>query len=189
MFYFLYINRMNKFIQKSILLFGLFILVTSFSIPFGVHAQTFRERIDSKKQQIKEKVNERIEDRCDRVLFNIDQRIDRYDRNFEKNRSAYLNIKTIVTNLISKLESRGKSVDELKNLLNEFNQLVNKAESKYSEFIEQLNNSKVYACGDSEGKFKDTVKEANVTLAEFRKILSEINAFVNQKIKPAIEKL
>lgn len=174
---------MKKTFMVSMGLFFAFTVI----LPIGASAQTLTDRIESRRQQAQERATQYIENRCDRVAFNIDQRIERYNANHEKNRNAYLNIKTVVINLISRLDSLGKNVAEVQLLLVKLDELIVQAADQYTEFINQLNNSKVFACGNSEGQFRNMVGEANSTLSEFRNTVVEINTFIRNELRPAVQ--
>lgn len=161
--------------------------VLSFFSFIPVSAQTIREGLDRAQQQVQARKDKYIENRCERVTFNIDNRIERYNSNWKRHTERYLKIKNSVINFINKVEGKGYEVGELRSVLNDLDSQIQSAANTYSTVIEQLNEAKTFACGNSEGQFKAAVETANDYLQDFRAQVRDIGDFVREEVRPAIE--
>lgn len=167
-------------VALSVTIFSLFSLVP-------VSAQTASERLDQAQEQIQERKDQYIENRCERVTFNIDNRIERYNSNWQRHTERYLKIKNNVTNFINKVEGKGYDVEELRSVLNDLDSQIQSAANTYSTVIDQLNDTKTFACGNSEGQFRSAVETANDYLQDFRAQVRDIGDFVREEVRSAIQ--
>lgn len=176
--------------KKAISVASMFVLsvsVFSFFSLMPVAAQTANERLGEAQKQVQERKDKYIENRCERVTFNIDNRIERYNSNWQRHTERYLKIKNNVINFINKVEGKGYDVADLRSVLKNLGSQIQSAANTYSTVIEQLNEAKTFACGNSEGQFRSAVETANDYLQDFRVQVRDIGDFVREELRPAIQ--
>lgn len=160
---------MKRYIAVSILL-----LVLTFLLPTLVSAEeneSMREKnkeklelkkaeVEERLQEKKEKMVENREKRCEVIESRVAEKITKYEENKSRNIGWYKEFTDKLTTAAKKLEDKGLDVNKLREDLKEFDKMVDEYVSLYEDFIASLKNSQQYACGESEGAFKDAVKDA-----------------------------
>ena len=159
---------------------GGILLSTVFVAP--VQAQTIRDQIQTKVDQV-------INNRCDRVTARVDERINLYNQNKDAHIQRYENIKTTVTNLVNKLNTAGYDTAAVVANLQTLDQMIKDAASSYTTFIATLESSKSFACGNSEGQFRAAIAQSLTELKDFRGKTQTIIDFVHNTLRPSIQDL
>lgn len=150
---------------------------------------TVKISAETVKENAQNRVNQFIENRCERVTFNIDNRIERYNTNKQRHVERYNEIKSRIEETLTKLENNGIDVSKLKTDLSELNQMFIDFANAYTLVIDQLELAKTYACGDSEGQFRDAVQKAQQDLILARNKATDIITFIRTTIKTDLQNL
>lgn len=140
-------------------------------------------------ENVQERRGEIIENRCERVTNRVDFRIERYDERKDDHIEKYNNIKTRVTNLVNDLDTKGYDTSAVREDLNTLDSKIKDFASSYTEFVDALELSKTYACGNSEGQFKAQIETSLKELRESREIAKSTIEFIRNDLKKSISDL
>jgi len=126
---------------------------------------------------------------CQRVGEKIDWHLTRYtehkDKFVERVNEAIAKLKEINQKLKAKGCDTAKLEADYQSLGTQLQAWVN----DYNTFINLLNEAKTLACGQSEGAYKEKVKQARLQIRTVREKGVGIINYYNQTIKPDIEVL
>ncbi len=134
-------------------------------------------------------VRDRISNRCTLVTERVNLITTRYEQNRQRHIERYQNIYKRVSDLVSKLESKGYDVSKLKTDLVQLNTMTQTFAQEYNSVMVELNNSKNHACGNSEGDFRQAITNAKNNLVKARETALEIRVLVNDQIKPELHRI
>lgn len=136
-----------------------------------------------------EKVERGEEKLCASVNNRIDNRISAYNNNKEKHLIAYKNIKERAAHLADRLDKKGYNTTKLRADGQTLNDKITKAAADYTNFITKLAQAKTQDCGNAQGVFRTTVKEALAILVTFRADVADIRVFIRTVLHPDIRAL
>ena len=136
------------------------------------------------KGKVKEERTTIIANRCEIITKNIDNRLARFNDNKNGHAIRYQELKTRLTNLISRLEQKGYDVSKLEADLTVLDTKIKKFADDYVTFIEQLKTTKGFACGQSQGAFADALSKAKDLLRLVRQDAMDIRDYYQTQIKP-----
>jgi hypothetical protein len=129
------------------------------------------------------------QERCNLVTSRIELLTTRYGNNKQRHVNAYINAKDRITNLVNKLESKGYDVSKLKADLIVWEEKTQKFGTDYQEFINILNESKTYICGQSNGDFLASLAKARQQLLIIRQDVLDIRLYYQETIRADIQAL
>lgn len=121
--------------------------------------------------------------KCNLVTSRVELLTTRYNNNKDRHIAVYQKAKDRVTELVAKLETKGYDVAKLKTDLQTWDGQIKNIGTQYSEFIAELNKSKQYACGQSQGDFKAALQAARVQLADVRQASLDARNFYQSTIR------
>lgn len=129
--------------------------------------------------------------RCEIITTKIETATARFENNKKRHVEQYQKTVDNTKALISKLESEQPSVDltALKANLQTLQDKVTKFATDYKAYIDQLNLTKNYACGNSEGEFKAALKEARAKLKIVRADTLDTRNYIQTTLRPEIQKV
>lgn len=130
-----------------------------------------------------------VAERCDRVTNRISERITRWDNNEPEKHRLYNNIVPRVQKMITNLKAKGYDTAELQEALNNLNDAILKRHADAKVLVSLLKDTKEFACGESEGAFKDALKKAQDQWKIFHADTLEIRNIWQNQVRPAIRKL
>lgn len=136
-----------------------------------------------------EKIQERLENRCEKIQNRIGNRINKYDEGKISTENVYKRLKTRIGNLVTKLENNGIDASKLKNDLSTLNEKIEKVASDYGVFVAALKETKNYACGESQGQFRNKLQESRKLLGTVKQDRKETREYVVNTIIPDIKSL
>jgi chromosome segregation ATPase len=124
--------------------------------------------------------------RCDKITKAMENRIENFEKRQNLHVPAYDNLKSRLDTLISKLESRGYDVSDLKAEVSTLEEKINKLDSDYNAFIAKLNEIKDYACDHTNAEVKVKLVEARALLKTVREDNLGIRNYFKTVIRPDI---
>ncbi len=144
------------------------------------------EEAKENREELKEEVKERI---CERLEKKIDLKLARFDKNKGVHVAKYQRLKEKLERVLDKLEDKGFDVSQLEDHLPALDDLIKQYAKAYSDFIESLRFTKGYACGKSEGDFRDSLGGAREMLAKVKELRKEIRDYYKDVIREDIKDL
>lgn len=183
-------------------LFGLtvssFLLLSSASPAFAQSpsAVPWQQRVENRQEtrqevqdQIQANVEGRVELRCDLVNNKIDIRITRYNQNYDEVEARITRVTERMNEFADRLETKGYDVTEVRNDLQTIKEMKTTRRSYYTAFIQKLEATKQYDCGESEGAFRSSLTESRAALTTYRSQVKSVWDFINNTLKPDLQAL
>lgn len=200
--------------RKLLILTSLLFLLTTSVFATDVYASTFEkfkdsyhkktpEEIETYKTKLREQkendqdfgkeVTERKEQRvhalCDVIEERVQSKITRFEQNKDDHVDKYERVRQKLEDVVEKLEDEGFDVTDLKEHLLEFDQMIKDYAQMYVDFIESLENTQNYACGESEGDFKEALEKSHELLRMVREKRKELREYYRDVIRQDIKDL
>lgn len=170
--------------MKKLILLSLFLTL---QILFAQYSNA--QQLEDREQQAKTKAEEVKAQKCTQLTTRIDLRIASFNANANGKETVYTNLANKISETISKLESKGYDVSKLKTDLVTLNEKIKKYWSDRQAVVDKLEESKNYACGTTDGQFKETIKQTKELFKVVQANIMEIRLFVNTTIRPDIQAL
>lgn len=117
-------------------------------------------RMQERKNTAIEQTEERRTAACERITESVSKRIATYNENQRSHNERYNTLLTRLRAISARMEALGLDVSELDFVIDEFESMVVDYQSSYAEFIAQLEEAEPYACGESDGAFRDALTDA-----------------------------
>lgn len=124
--------------------------------------------------------------RCKATETAVDNKIDKFDKNKEKDYDKYVNLKARLSEKIIRWEEAGYDVDRLNEDLKTLGGKIKTFSSDYTVFIDNLRNIKGGVCDLSESDYKDIIKSTKSDLMEVRKEAMDIRSYYWGTVRPDI---
>lgn len=168
------------------------------SIFFGVSWPTFaqspssapwQERAQERPNARQERMENRVERRCDIVNKRIDERINRYKQHSDDVEARMARVTDRMNEFVNRLESKGYDVSKVRADLTKLEEMRNTRRSLYTAFISELEETKQFDCGDSEGAFKTALSEARTALTKWRDQIKANREFIKNTLRPDLQAL
>jgi len=129
------------------------------------------------------------ENRCSRVTERVNTRLNQYNEKKVMYANRFQNIRDAVGNMATRLENRGYDVTEVEANLETMDGMIDEFSGTYERFMNRLGESKQYACGNSEGQFRNTIQNSLGELKQARVQAGEIKGFVEDTLRPSMLRL
>lgn len=171
------------------LMFGrkLGVVLVTFSVAFFLFSPRLTLAVtNSESETLRKKV---ITQRCERVTGKISDRILRWDNNEPEKHRLYNNIVARVQKMINNLKKKGYDTSELETSLANLNEAIVKRHEDATTLINLIKDTQNYACGESEGKFTETLKKTQDQWKVFHQDTLNIKNIWQNEVRPAIRKL
>lgn len=124
-----------------------------------VEPQLKKEMVQEKKLELQEVKEQKREQLCARIEDRIAAKIARFEENKSSHVEKYNNLKAKLEEITATLKDKGFDTADLESHLAVLDTMVVEYAESYVDFIAQLESSQDNACGESEGAFKDHMKE------------------------------
>lgn len=175
-----------------------------FSLATGpVSAQTPQEKREDLQQQWQEAVtdyqaqaeefrqnrDERVAVRCELVTKRIDLYTSRYANNESRFISVYNKVYEVTDQVIARAVEAGKNTSELEAAVAELKLKADLARDEYGQLMTALEATEAYACGDSEGDFRQALTGARLELQETRQATLDARLYYQSEVRPAAQAL
>lgn len=123
---------------------------------------------------------ERVTDRCTLLVQRIDSIITRFTVKKDDHIERY-------NKVIEFLKSKGPVGEPLDSDMKNLNQMVITLAKDYDAFIGKLETSKQYACGTSQGAFKQAIQDARLQLDVVKADANNAKSFWLTTVKPHLK--
>lgn len=173
----------------SIFFLTLFLITPNLALAQTATPASVRDQAIQKREEVRENIAERVENRCELLTTRIDNKIDTFEGNKQDHIDNYNAIKARLENAMINLEEKGYDVSSLREHVLVWDGMIKEYAISYQEFIDILYESKDYACGESEGAFKDAMTRARMQLLEARQMRLEIRNYYQTVIREDIKDL
>jgi len=179
------------------LVVGLFLL--GFALPVFAQSPSTaprQQRVEDRQEtrqdmqeQRQENREERVERRCELVNNQIDARITRYNKNYDEVEARIARTNERMNELADRLALKGYDVAKVRSDIQTLEGMKATRRAYYTAFIQKLETTKKYDCGDSEGAFKTALAESKTALASYRDQVKANWNFVTNILKPDLQAL
>lgn len=132
---------------------------------------------------------ERMEKSCEEVTKRVNSVTARYDKNHQGQLIKYQKLQERVKKTIAALGEKGYDTAALSAALPDLDTKIEKLSADYAIFIENLEKSKQFTCGESNGDFKEAMLLARESLVQVREDILDIREYYNDAIRPAMLEL
>jgi gas vesicle protein len=151
------------------------------------------ERRLERQEEMENKKEDRVDSRnlraCERVQNRVQNAIERYRGNTNRYRSFFNGIEVKLTNLISKASAAGYDTSKLEDDLETLRNMITEASQTLYDYLDVLESSEEFTCGESEGVYKDQIKEAKELVKQLRTEIQEMRSFYHETLKPDLNEL
>lgn len=137
-------------------------------------------------QEIRKAVREA---RCSIAQERINLRVERFVDLKDEHLTLYRGIIQNLTNIADRLDKQGYDTTKIRADYKILNEKIVKRATDYSAFISKLEATKQFACGESEGKFVDALKESRAAMEVVRKDTQDIREYYKNTIRADISQL
>ena len=130
--------------------------------------------------------------RCENIAKAMENRISTFEKRQNYHVPAYDNLKSRLDTLVSKLDSRGYDVDDLRTEVATLGNKIAKLKSDYDVFLNKLNEIKNYADACTDYKKADVqtkLAEARALLKTIRNEDNDIRSYFKTVIRPDIAQI
>lgn len=153
--------------------------------------QELQQDIEENREQRQEAREESVEQRCSIATTRIDNITARYDDNRLRYVERYDRLTERLENLVSYLNENQPEVDTstLEAQIAEMRGQSSLFSAEIDAAISELEQSKQFACGESEGAYRNELQEARAELLDAREKAVEINNYFLNTIIPELENI
>lgn len=154
--------------------------------------QSFRQKIGSMAGQMREMreiKKENMSDRCKIIVGKISRITSSAQMGIGGRQKAFNAIADRLDKLSKNLAEKGADTTELDAALATLNDKIATLETDYQTFIDKLDNTQQYECGNSQGEFKSETSEAAAAFQQVQKDKLDIEAFLKGDVKSELEAL
>lgn len=170
----------------------IFISSSVYSPVFAV--SDVRQQIEDQQQEMQQKraeVNSLrttiTADRCNLANQRIATITSRYETNRMEHIRNYQEMVRHFGDVVATLEAKGYDVTKLRTDATTLDEKIRAFGVAYDAWVTQLGVAKQYACGESEGKFKDELLKSRQLALKVRQAAIDIRTFYLNTIKPDIK--
>lgn len=154
--------------------------------------QQFQERVEQfeeTKQQFQENRDAAVEQRCDIATTRIDLWTTRYENNQSLYQRTFEKFDEIADQVVERAQASGKDTAEFEAAVAELERLADVSRTEYDQLIQDLEATKAYACGESEGAFKDALQTSRQQLLDTRQAVLDARLYYQSTVRPAAQAL
>lgn len=151
--------------------------------------QQMRMDIHKMAGQMREIKKENLTDRCKNVVGRISRITTSAGNGIGGKQKAFQAIADRFSKLSEKLVVKGVDVTELDAAIATLNEKIQILETDYAAFIDSLDNTQQYECGNSEGEFKEAREAAAPAFEQVQKDKMDIEEFLKNDMKAVLEEL
>jgi hypothetical protein len=180
----------KKIITSTVLFAGL-TLVASAAYAQSATPTPVKTNLQEARQEFKagSKSAAKTDLRCANITSRINARIEFYNGRKEAHLDRYNYIKERVTLLISNLKAKGFDTSKLESDLAAGKPKFDKLATDFQSFMSKLAETKNYDCGDSQGKFVDTLKAAKTLREVVMADVKDVRDYIQNTIRTDLKAL
>lgn len=140
------------------------------------------EREDAKEEREAAR-EEKVQARCDEIEGRIKDKVAKYEAGQVKRLNVFKSVQSRLNNLVTKVEKKGYDASELKANLETLEQKRETFQNEFEKHVSELKATQTHACGESEGAFKNQLRESRNQLKVAREAHMELRNFFKNEIK------
>lgn len=129
------------------------------------------------------------EARCAKFKEKLETKISNIEEKQANHNNALNNLVSRFETLISRLDSKGYDVGQLKTDLNTLNDKIDNFKDDSNALAEQVKNTKEAVCDDTDTKIKTNLGETRTLVQKVRSDVKEIRTFYKNEIRSDIREL
>lgn len=158
--------------------------------PSNLNAEIKQQRQQQKSENLQERQNikadkqQLAQDKCKNIETRISNRVNNFENNQTMFQTVFGNMKARLDRLTSRLDSAGADTTKLKADIVILNGKIDKLNSDYASFIDQLKQTQTLTCGQSQGEFMGKLGDARKQLPLIMQDKQDIKTFFQGTIKP-----
>lgn len=153
----------------------------------NVRADEYRGRASSSRATLKNATS--TDQRCNMVTKGIDARIATFNTRHQTNLDAYYKNEAKLQTLINNLKADGKDASELEADLKVLDVKIKAFNDQVLVVQANLETTKKYACGTSNGQFRESAKQAQDSRKVAINMAKDIRDYIQNTIKPDVAAL
>lgn len=131
----------------------------------------------------------RVHNRCDVIGERVRNKLSRFEQNKDDHVARYKRVRNRLEEIVRDLADKGYDVSKLQEDLATMDTMIREYAQLYVDFIESLENTQEYACGDSEGDFREALARSRTLLRQVRQKRQELRRFYGEEIRQDIKAL
>lgn len=162
--------------MNTIKILSVFSFIAFFTFSPSVSAQTVRPTVNT-------------DQRCSIATSKVDLLITRYNNNKDRHINRYNTAKDKIQKSVETLEKNGYDVTTLKADLKTWDAMIVKIGTETAQVITELNKSKEYVCGKSQGSYVDSLQKAKRELADVRQASLDVRNYYQNTIRKDLNDL
>ncbi len=145
-----------------------------------------RDQVDAARDDLRQQRDELQDKGCERVELEIETRMARYDNNQGRNDRRFELLQTRLTKAAAAFAEQGYDTTALESATAELLTKIVQNRAEYATFITMLESAQEYACGESEGQFRQAMEDARMQLREVRQATAEIRNQYQTEVRSAL---
>lgn len=174
-------NNNLKKITISIATAGLFVPMFAFAQTAGTASSG---TITNTKQTARA---EKVAEVCNKITLRVDEKIAHFNKTHADASPRYDSVIQRLKSVSEKLKSKSIDTTTLDAAIVTLDMKATKIDTDKDAFIAKLTESKSYACGSSEGKYKEVISEAQVLQKNVVADIKDTKDYFNNIVKPILE--
>ncbi len=140
-------------------------------------------------ERIRQQLQETIDTRCQITEDRITLRITRYENNYSRHNRVYTQMLDKLESLIERAEAAGYDTTQLAADVVVWEGKIDLFRDAYADYIAALRATQAYACGQSEGAFKEAWRTARAELTTVQQASLDARLYYQQTIRATLEEL
>ena len=130
-----------------------------------------------------------MERRCDVIENRIAVQVARYENNAQKHTARYERMIARLNALVARLQADDVDTTELEAAIAVLDEKIQLFAHNAASYIESLRATQDFACGESEGDFREALAESRSLLQILRENAVDIRTYWQETLRPLITEL
>jgi chromosome segregation ATPase len=143
-----------------------------------------QQALEDKTEAMAETRQEHVDAVCEKLTARINNRLNSYEESKDKWHSRYQGIIKRLESLNQKLDEKDCDTSQIDADITTFQSLLDEFAAAFRVFVTQLQGSRAYVCGESQGDFSNQLTTARAKLAPVKSAASNLHNFVQSTLKP-----
>jgi exonuclease VII small subunit len=181
-----------KKILPLLLSFSLFLLA---AFPVLAKSTVQTVRMDSENasptglQQRQDRSAQWMEQRCEVIEKRIEVQVARYESNAQQHTARYERMMARLNALVERLQADSVDTTELEAAIVVLDEKIQLFAHNAASYVESLRATQGFACGESEGDFREALTESRSLLQILRENVLDIRTYWQETLRPLITAL
>lgn len=142
-----------------------------------------QQNIVDRRADVQDKMEERQDQVCQNVQARIQNRLNRYEENKDKYMARHQGVISRLTDLGNKLEDQGCDPAQIRTDLDTYNGLIQEFATAFRNMVTTMQQTKNYACGESQGQFSGSVNQTRQQLQVVQQKALALKNFFNNTLR------